>query len=140
MNDSNFWNDKKESEKVISKLNELKRILNETKEIKKKIESNLEILNELKEEYDEELKILLEQDAKNINSKLEELEIDILLNGPYDKLDAVLELHSGAGGTEACDWASMLYRMYMRWCEKKDIKQKLLIYKKVMKQELKVLQ
>ena len=116
MNDSNFWNDKKESEKVISKLNELKRILNETKEIKKKIESNLEILNELKEEYDEELKILLEQDAKNINSKLEELEIDILLNGPYDKLDAVLELHSGAGGTEACDWASMLYRMYMRWC------------------------
>lgn len=122
MNDSNFWNDKKESEKVISKLNELKRILNETKEIKKKIESNLEILNELKEEYDEELKILLEQDAKNINSKLEELEIDILLNGPYDKLDAVLELHSGAGGTEACDWASMLYRMYMRWCEKKGYK------------------
>lgn len=122
MNDSNFWNDKKESEKVISKLNELKRILNETKEIKKKIESNLEILNELKEEYDEELKILLEQDAKNIKSKLEELEIDILLNGPYDKLDAVLELHSGAGGTEACDWASMLYRMYMRWCEKKGYK------------------
>ena len=122
MNDSNFWNDKKESEKVISKLIELKRILNETKEIKKKIESNLEILNELKEEYDEELKILLEQDAKNINSKLEELEIDILLNGPYDKLDAVLELHSGAGGTEACDWASMLYRMYMRWCEKKGYK------------------
>ena len=45
-----------------------------------------------------------------------------MLNGPYDKLNAVLELHSGAGGTEACDWANMLYRMYMRWCEKKGYK------------------
>ena len=67
--------------------------------------------------------------------ELEELEINILLNGPYDKLNAVLELHSGAGGTEACDWANMLYRMYMRWCEKKDIKQKLLIFKMVTKLE-----
>jgi peptide chain release factor 2 len=50
------------------------------------------------------------------------------LNGPHDKLDCILEVHAGAGGTEACDWAMMLYRMYLRWCEKKNYKVELLDY------------
>ena len=50
------------------------------------------------------------------------------MNGPHDKLDCILEVHSGAGGTEACDWAMMLYRMYLRWCEKKNYKVELLDY------------
>ena len=80
------------------------------------------MLNELKNENDKEIFSLIETESVEIKKKLEELEINILLNGPYDKLNAVLELHSGAGGTEACDWANMLYRMYMRWCEKKGYK------------------
>ena len=80
------------------------------------------MLNELKNEYDKEIFSLIETENVEIKKELEELEINILLNGPYDKLNAVLELHSGAGGTEACDWANMLYRMYMRWCEKKGYK------------------
>ena len=80
------------------------------------------MLNELKNEDDKEIFSLIETESVEIKKKLEELEINILLNGPYDKLNAVLELHSGAGGTEACDWANMLYRMYMRWCEKKGYK------------------
>ena len=51
-----------------------------------------------------------------------------MLNGPYDKNDCVLEIHPGAGGTESCDWANMLYRMYLRWCEKKNYKVTLLDY------------
>ena len=52
----------------------------------------------------------------------------LLLNGPYDKNDCILEIHPGAGGTESCDWASMLYRMYTRWCEKKGYKVTVLDY------------
>ena len=51
-----------------------------------------------------------------------------MLNGPYDKNNCILEIHPGAGGTESCDWASMLYRMYTRWCEKKNYKIELLDY------------
>ena len=80
------------------------------------------MLNELKNEDDKEMFSLIETENVEIKKELEELEINILLNGPYAKLNAVLELHSGAGGTEACDWANMLYRMYMRWCEKKGYK------------------
>ena len=52
----------------------------------------------------------------------------VLLSGPYDHNDCILEIHPGAGGTESCDWASMLYRMYVRWCEKKNYKTVLLDY------------
>ena len=48
----------------------------------------------------------------------------LLLDGPYDKNDCTLEIHPGAGGTESCDWALMLYRMYTRWCEKKKYSQR----------------
>ena len=51
-----------------------------------------------------------------------------MLNGPYDKNNCILEIHPGAGGTESCDWASMLYRMYTRWCEKKNYKVEVLDY------------
>lgn len=56
---------------------------------------------------------------ETIQKDVDKLEICLLLNGPYDKNNCILEVHSGAGGTEACDWANMLYRMYLRWCEKK---------------------
>ena len=59
---------------------------------------------------------------------MEELNLLLLLNGPYDKNNCILDIHSGAGGTEACDWALMLYRMYTRWCEKKNYKIEILDY------------
>ena len=60
--------------------------------------------------------------------KIETLKLLLLLNGPYDKNDCILEIHPGAGGTESCDWANMLYRMYTRWCEKKGYKMIVLDY------------
>ncbi len=86
--------------------------------LKNKIASNLELLSL----DDEEIRNLIIEQVSEIKEELEELEITVLLNGPYDKYNAVLEIHPGAGGTESCDWASMLYRMYTRWCEKKGYK------------------
>lgn len=63
--------------------------------------------------------LMLEEEVISINKDVAKLEINLLLNEPYDKNNCILEIHSGAGGTEACDWANMLYRMYLRWCEKK---------------------
>ena len=122
MKDPNFWNDKRESEKIISNINSLKNIIEKVKSLKEKIESNCEIIEELKKTYDEELALIISNDIDTIKSELDEVEILMLLSGPYDKDNAIIEIHSGAGGTEACDWANMLYRMYTRWCEKKNYK------------------
>ena len=122
MKDPNFWNDKKESEKTISSLNSLKTIIEKVKKLKETIENNCEIIEELKDSYDEELVEMISNDIKDIGKELEDVEILMLLSGPYDKDSAIVEIHSGAGGTEACDWANMLYRMYTRWCEKKNYK------------------
>ena len=79
-------------------------------------------------EKDDELLQNLELDIKNETKQLEKLSVLLLLNGPYDKNNCTLEIHSGAGGTEACDWANMLYRMYLRYCEKKGYKIEVLDY------------
>ena len=116
MTKPNFWDQKKESENVINELNSLKSILEKTFNLKEKINSNLDLINEL--ENDEEMISLLESDIDEIKNELENLEVELLLNGPYDKLDALLELHPGAGGTESCDWTMMLYRMYERYANR----------------------
>jgi len=118
----NFWDDKRESEKVINELNSLRKILEKTAELRSKVSDNLFMCEELKENIDVEIKDLLEVDILEIKEKLEALEIELLLGSPYDSRSAIVEIHSGAGGTEACDWANMLFRMYSRWCEKKEYK------------------
>ena len=128
MNSSNFWDDKSHSEEVLGELNFLKSKLSKIEEIKIKIESNLEIVEMLKENSDEELLELVINDIKIIEEELENSELELLLSGSYDKCDCILEIHPGAGGTESCDWASMLYRMYTRWCEKSNKKIELLDY------------
>lgn len=102
--------------------------MNSITKIKEKIKNNIEIINLIKEENDIELKELVEIEINEIEKKLEELEIIILLNGPYDKLDAILEIHPGAGGTESQDWALMLYRMYTRYFDKKGYKYEVIDY------------
>ena len=118
---SNFWDQPKEAEKIISKYNELKENYESTLNIRKQILNNITILNDI-EDDDLEFLDLVTLEIDDIKSKLDELEIKNFLNGPYDELGALLEFHAGAGGTEACDWANMLYRMYTRWCEKKKYK------------------
>lgn len=114
-----FWDDRRESAKVISELNANKNIIKEASDLKNNILSNLDILNDLRDNNDLETFSLLEQEKDDISKKLDALEIKLLLNNEHDENDAILEIHAGAGGTEACDWANMLKRMYTRWCEKK---------------------
>ncbi|MEG2311168.1 MAG: peptide chain release factor 2, partial [Bacilli bacterium] len=102
-------------------LNNTKNIINNISALKELINSNLEIL-EIIEIIDDELKQQLEQKIGEIEKDLTNYEMEIMLNGPYDKGNAMMEIHAGAGGTEACDWADMLKRMYLKWCEKKKYK------------------
>ena len=128
MNSSNFWDDKTHSEQVLSELNLLKSKINNIEELKLNIESNLEIANLIKENNDLEMQEIIYSDIDSIKEKLDNIELELLLNSDYDKCDCILEIHPGAGGTESCDWASMLYRMYTRWCEKNDKKIEMLDY------------
>ena len=124
----NFWNDKKKSENIINELNNLKNNLNNVKDIKTKINNNIEMINLLKEEENEEIKEELINEIEIISEKLSNLEVELLLNGEFDKNDAILEIHPGAGGTESQDWAEMLERMYLRYCEKHGFKVDIIDY------------
>ncbi len=127
MNDINFWN-RNDSDQIINELNSLKNDLDRVSKLMNDINENLEMANMLKVEYDEDIKNMLEENISIIDKSLEELELLITLNEPYDKCDSIIEIHPGAGGTESCDWANMLYRMYTRYCEKKNYKIELLDY------------
>lgn len=118
MKQPNFWNNQRKSEQVINECNTLKKIIETSTNIQEKIHSNIELLSLLEVEMDNDLKDIIEKEQKEIEQALEQLEFETLLNGPYDNGNAILEIHSGAGGTEACDWARMLERMYLRWCDK----------------------
>ena len=126
--DSNFWNNREEAEDLIRELNDLKGQVNRVEKVEDKIKANLEVLSLLELENDESLQKEVEEETEQLNKELEELNLLLMLNGPYDKNNCILEIHPGAGGTESCDWASMLYRMYLRWCEKKNYKVTLLDY------------
>ena len=80
----------------------------------------------LKMETDNELKEIVELDLESLEKEISDFELLTLLNGEFDRNNCVLEIHSGAGGTESCDWVSMLYRMYTRWCDKNNYKYELI--------------
>ena len=117
-----FWNDQNAAQSVINEANGLKAIVNEFNELvdtQENLEMTLELL---KEEPDEELQEELGNELEDFRSKMENFELQLLLSEPYDKNNAILELHPGAGGTESQDWGSMLLRMYTRWAEKRGFK------------------
>ncbi|MBH0230896.1 peptide chain release factor 2 [Halobacillus yeomjeoni] len=114
-----FWDDQTTAQKVIDEVNGLKFLVH-TLEEHEETHENLEVSYELvKEEEDEDLLEDLVEQIQELVKGLNQFELDILLSEPYDKNNAILELHPGAGGTESQDWASMLLRMYTRWAERK---------------------
>ena len=120
--DPNIWDDSDKARELIEKLNNLKDNTNNIISLKKEIEDNLEMVSLLEDEPDDDMLSSVEISLKNLLKNISNLELEVLLSGEYDKNNAILEVHSGAGGTEACDWASMLLRMYTRWCESKGYK------------------
>ena len=116
--DVNFWNSSNK-DNDLKEFNEVNTTIKEVKDIKNKIVSNRELLNN---EIDNDMYDLLCDEYKEINGIVDEIKMDTYLAGEYDKNDCFLEIHSGAGGTEACDWANMLFRMYTRYFTKNNYK------------------
>lgn len=120
--EAGFWNDKKHTEEVFSKLNDLKDTLMPWKDLISDIDNVDEILEAYAGEEDDSIISEVEENVRNIESTFKELRLKTLLSGRFDSNDCFLSVHAGAGGTEACDWARMLMRMYLRWCERHDFK------------------
>ena len=112
---NDFWQDAENSSKVLKKINSLKAKVEEFKKLKTELDNIIEMSDYLKEEPDDEMEKEVLKSTNNLEKEIEKLEITTLLSGKYDINNAILTIHPGAGGTEAQDWAEMLYRMYTRW-------------------------
>ena len=112
-----IWSDPTKANQINNELTNLKKLVNKFNELKSNITSSLDLLSILNDNDINEVNEL-EENFENIKSDYEKLETEMLLNGKYDNLSCYLEIHPGAGGTEACDWASMLLRMYEMFCDK----------------------
>lgn len=113
--ESNFWEDQQNSSLILTKIKRLQNKLERYKKIEEEY-LNLQSLNELLlEEEDIELGKEVLKNTKKLEETIEHLELETLLSGKYDRNNAILTLHPGAGGTESQDWAEMLYRMYCKW-------------------------
>ncbi len=111
-----FWDDVEAANKANQRMKVLSAKLEKYQKLQSAIE-DAEIMADMAEEEDDQSMFdELVSDMQTITEKVEALKLETLLRGPYDRLNAVLSLHAGAGGTEAQDWVSMLYRMYTRYC------------------------
>lgn len=127
LNESGIWNNLKEANKINGELINLKKECSDAKKLK----SSLEGLEELISLSDDlEIRKEVEEELSSLEELMSSLEVATLLNGPYDNLSCFLEIHPGAGGTEAMDWASMLLRMYERFCDANNYKYEVIDYLK----------
>ena len=108
-----FWNDRKAALEIIEKLNNSK----QNYDIFRELETNYNDLNELLSLGDESILEDVEASLNELNNKTKEFEVNRLFSGEFDNLNAIIEIHPGAGGTEAQDWADMLHRMYVLYAE-----------------------
>ncbi len=122
-----FWSDPKKAQGIIQKQNEVSTLLDEYKMIKDLLET-IELTYELSLVDDSMDLSGIDKDIEEFNKKSDELRVATLLDKPYDKFNAVIEFHPGAGGTESQDWAEMLFRMYLRYAEQKKYKVSILDY------------
>ena len=115
MAEPDFWNDNEAAQKVIDESNALKAKYENFMSIATLHEDSEVLLEMLQEEDDEDMQVELEENVEKLGKKIETYELEIMLNQPYDHMNAILEIHPGSGGTESQDWGSMLMRMYERW-------------------------
>ncbi len=114
-----LWNDPEKARTLLQEQDSLKRVTTEARSLEKLLTETEEFLQLADSEKDESLGADLASEIAKLQSGYDQFEFHQTLNGETDHNNAYLTIHSGAGGTEACDWAGMLYRMYTRWCEKK---------------------
>ena len=126
--ENDFWNNQQESEEILNKIKNIKCKYTPLKKLKEDYNELLELHELITIEKDEELENELSIKTKKLEKDIEKLELQTLLSGKYDKNNAIITIHPGAGGTESQDWAEMLYRMYSRWANKNSYEIKELDY------------
>jgi peptide chain release factor 2 len=116
----NFWNNREQAQKIIEEANTLRGKTEPLLKAEKQLE-DFHVMVELGEaeptEAQTKIQNELEQDLSKFFTELDSLELKVFLNGPHDKSNCIMSINAGAGGTESCDWANMLMRMYQRWVE-----------------------
>ena len=128
MEEPGFWEDPEKSTKIVQLAKNLKDTVKGYKDLEQQFEDIGVMIEMGNEENDPSVVPEVEEMLKEFKDKLEEMRINTLLSGEYDSDNAILRLNAGAGGTESCDWCSMLYRMYNRWAEKKGYSVEVLDY------------
>ena len=123
-----FWADQKKAQAVVTEASLLRRCASSWKELKKRGDEIAELIELAEEETDETLLPEIEKSIQKFNNDLDKLELEALFTDQYDTSNAIVGFHAGAGGTESCDWANMLLRMYLRWAEKKGFQTKIIDY------------
>lgn len=119
MEEPGFWDDAEKSQKRMKELNSLKSDIGSINDLYEKYDDIETLIQMGYEENDESLIEEIEELLNEFKDSFESIRIGTLLSGEYDGDNAILSLHAGAGGTESCDWAAMLCRMYQRWADKK---------------------
>lgn len=118
LSNSSFWNDKEKAQSTIRRLKVLKELTLPFQELQKSLDDIVDLTELIADEHDKEIELEITKDLQSFTQRLEKLELRIMLSGKNDCRNAYLTIHAGAGGTESCDWASMLLRMYNRWAER----------------------
>ena len=122
MNLQEFWEDKERAQGKVAQVAALKSKILPIRELQTRI-ADLAVLIEMAMEEDDESSIgEVRSEVESIEALLDKVELQTLLSGPHDSENAFLTIHAGAGGTEACDWADMLMRMYQRWGQQQGFK------------------
>jgi peptide chain release factor 2 len=119
MAEPDFWDDADKAQKLMKELTRLKDSVEEYKRLKAEYDDVATLILMGYEESDESLIPEIEEALNHFIRDLDDLKLKTMLSEPYDSYNAILTLHAGAGGTESCDWASMLLRMYQRWADKR---------------------
>ncbi len=119
MEEPGFWDSLEKSQAYVQELKVLKDIIAQYSDLKQRYDDIFLLMDMALEENDASMIPEIQKEADGFVEEFEELRLNTLLSGEYDKDNAILTLHAGAGGTESCDWASMLSRMYQRWADRK---------------------
>ena len=125
---SGFWNDQENSQKVVREMSHIKNVLKGYEKLRSAYDDTLTLIELAIEMNDESVYEEAKKGYDFVMADLETQKLSTLLTGEYDENNAILTFHAGAGGTEAQDWAQMLYRMYTRWAERHGFKYKILDY------------
>ena len=123
---ANFWDNHEKAQEIMQEIDNRKSVVERWQALDKKFKYAEEMIELMEEEDDNQFIEELRGEIKNLKQGLDSLEIESMLSDPDDRLNAILTIHPGAGGTESQDWAQMLMRMYLRWIERRGFKSQIL--------------